>query len=459
MVESGSRGFALTGEEPLLRFYETAVLAVNWKQQRIKFLTQDNLEQQRSLPDLEALVGRNLKIASTIIAARRNDGAEAAKAVLQSSPLVMDDFHELADVLKERELRLLEVRAGKSDRNFTLTETALALATLLGLIITASAGIGTVIDMRKRRQAEAELFVEKERAQVTLDSIGDAVIRTDLGGNVTFLNRAGATLTGWPENDAVGQPISDVVNIRDFTTGEPVAGRMQMAMREGSEAHLPDRPVLVRRDGVEIPIETTIAPIHDSESNIFGSVMVFRDVTAAREIAQQLHHSAHHDLLTGLPNRMLLNDRIGQSLAAGLRHGNGVAVLFLDLDGFKLINDTRGHAVGDRLLQSVSKRLRKCIRDADTVSRIGGDEFVVLLSDVAGPKDAAVSAERILDSLTFPHLIDGVALHVTASIGISLCPGDASNADTLIANADAAMYEAKASGRKRYLFYPQAGES
>ena len=458
MVELGSRGFALTGEESMLRLYETAVVAVNWKQQRIKFLTRDNPEQQRSLPTLEALVNRNLDIASKIIAARRSESVEGASAALNASPRVVDDFHELADALKERELRLLKVRGQEAARKFTLTEAALLLATLAGLIITASAGIGTIIDVRKRRRAEAELFLEKERAQVTLASIADAVVRSDFAGQVTFLNRAGETLTGWTADEAFGAPFSSVANVCDLSTGKSLIPQLQTAMKEGSKEHLPDG-LLLRRDGVGIPIEATIAPIHDSENNCLGSVMVFRDVTAAREAAQQLHHSAHHDLLTGLPNRMLLHDRIGQALASGRRHGNSVAVLFIDLDGFKLINDTRGHGVGDRLLQSVSKRLRRCVRDADTVSRIGGDEFVVLMSDVAEPADAATSAERILDGLTFPHQIDGVPLHVSASIGISTCPGDATNADFLIANADTAMYAAKSSGHNRYLFYPQAGET
>jgi diguanylate cyclase (GGDEF)-like protein len=151
---------------------------------------------------------------------------------------------------------------------------------------------------------------------------------------------------------------------------------------------------------------------------------------------------------------VLLDDRMGCAIAAAERHSNKVALLYLDLDGFKLINDTRGHAVGDELLKSVTDRLLDCVRDCDTVSRMGGDEFVILLTAVNQPDDAAVTASRVLRSLSAPHAIDGAELGVTASIGISLFPDDARSPAELLSNADAAMYEAKTSGPAKYVFYP-----
>jgi diguanylate cyclase (GGDEF)-like protein len=220
--------------------------------------------------------------------------------------------------------------------------------------------------------------------------------------------------------------------------------------------HLPPNCTLVRRDGIEIPIEDSVAPIHDRGGQASGAVIVFRDVSAAHAMAVQMTHSAQHDFLTGLPNRMLLSDRVSQAIALAARHKNRVAVLFLDLDGFKHINDSLGHPIGDKLLQSVAKRLVDGVRDSDTVSRQGGDEFVVLLSDLAQPEDAIISVNRMLMMLAAPHFIGQHDLCVTASIGVSIYPDDGLNAETLIKNADTAMYQAKENGRQSYQFFKPA---
>jgi diguanylate cyclase (GGDEF)-like protein len=171
---------------------------------------------------------------------------------------------------------------------------------------------------------------------------------------------------------------------------------------------------------------------------------------------EEMTYSAQHDFLTGLPNRMLLSDRARQAIALAPRHKKKVAVLSLDLDGFKGINDSLGHSTGDKLLQSVAKRLVDCVRGSDTVSRQGGDEFVVLLSEVAQAEDAAVTAKRMLQAVGEAHGIDLHDLNVTASIGLSLYPDDGSDPETLVKNADAAMYQAKANGRKNYRFFTPA---
>ena len=173
-------------------------------------------------------------------------------------------------------------------------------------------------------------------------------------------------------------------------------------------------------------------------------------------MTQEITHSAHHDFLTGLPNRMLLNDRISQAIALAPRHNNQVAVLFLDLDGFKHINDSLGHPIGDRLLQSVAERLVGCVRASDTVSRQGGDEFVVLLSEVDRSEDAAISARRMLQAVAESHAVDEQDLHITTSIGVSIFPDDGLDAETLIKNADTAMYQAKENGRQGYRFFKPA---
>ena len=201
---------------------------------------------------------------------------------------------------------------------------------------------------------EDALFVETERAQVTLNSIGEAVICTDIAGKVTFLNPVAEKMTGWSRQDAAGRPMVDVFRVLDATSRETTPNPMEMAVDQNRVVHLPSNCILIRRDGLEMPIEDCVAPIHDLEGETAGAVIVFRDVSAARAMAAQIAHTAQHDFLTGLPNRMLLNDRVGQAIALAQRHKKQVAVLFLDLDGFKHINDFLGHPIGDKLLQSIA---------------------------------------------------------------------------------------------------------
>jgi len=226
------------------------------------------------------------------------------------------------------------------------------------------------------------LFEEKERARVTLDCIGDAVICTDFAGNITFLNPIAEKMTGWPLREATGHPLTEAFRIMDATTRIPTPNPMTKASRQNRSGTLPDNCILIRRDGHEIYIEDSVSPICDRSGTVLGSVLVFRDTSVAHALSAQITHLAECDALTGLPNRLLLNDRIGQAIALASRHGGKVAVLFLDLDGFKHINDSLGHQTGDRLLQSVARRLQNCVRTPDTVSRQGGDEFVLLLQDI-----------------------------------------------------------------------------
>jgi diguanylate cyclase (GGDEF)-like protein/PAS domain S-box-containing protein len=304
------------------------------------------------------------------------------------------------------------------------------------------------------RAANAEaLFEEKERAQVTLDSIGDAVISTDVAGNVTYLNVVAESLTGWSQQEAAGHPFDDVFRIIDSVTRDPARNPMAHAVQSNRTVKLTPNCVLIRRDGVESPIEDSAAPIHDRYGQITGAVMVFHDVSAARATTLSMSYLAQHDSLTDLPNRVLLNDRLTEALSLANRYQRQLAVLFLDVDRFKHINDSLGHMIGDRLLQSIAQRLLGCVRESDTVSRQGGDEFVILLSEVTHARDATVCADKILDALRAPHRIDQHEVHVTASIGIVTYPDDGSDADALMKHADFAMYHAKENGRDNRQFF------
>ena len=305
----------------------------------------------------------------------------------------------------------------------------------------------------ERKAVEDALYVEKERAVVTLNSIGDAVLCTDISGNITYLNLVAETMTGWGRQEATGHPLAEVFRIIDGSTRMPARDPMEMAVELNRTVGLTVNCVLIRRDGFESAIEDSAAPIHDRAGRVIGAVIVFHDVSAARAMSLQMTYSAQHDLVTDLPNRLLLNDRISQSIALARRRNRPIAVIFLDLDRFKYVNDSLGHAIGDKLLQSVSKRLLAGVRGSDTVSRQGGDEFVILLSEITYPEDAATSARKILRSLGAPHSVGGQDLHIDGSIGISVYPEDGGNAETLIKNADTAMYHAKEKGRNNFQFF------
>ena len=308
----------------------------------------------------------------------------------------------------------------------------------------------------ERKSMDDTLFAERERAQVTLDCIADAVVSTDIRGNITFLNVIAEKLTGWRWQEAAGKPLGSVFRVMNAASREFTPVLTEIMVGRAPPTYLPSNSILIRRDGIEVPIENSVAPIHNREGETTGAVIVFRDVSAGRAMALQITHLAQHDFLTGLPNRMLLNDRIGQAIALARRHTRRVAILFLDIDGFKHINDSLGHPIGDRLLQSIGKRLVGCVRISDTVSRQGGDEFVVLLSDVEQTEGAAVTARRILAAVAEVHSIDQQDIHVTTSIGVSVYPDDGHDAETLIKNADTAMYQAKENGRQGCQFFKPA---
>ncbi|MDP9010874.1 MAG: EAL domain-containing protein [Pseudomonadota bacterium] len=313
--------------------------------------------------------------------------------------------------------------------------------------------VKAVRNMLERTAIAEASFVEKERAQVTLNSIGDAVISTDVAGNVTYLNQVAEAMTGWSSAEALGRSFSDVFQIIDGTNAEPTSNPIAAAMQENKTVGLAAGSVLIRRDGHQAAIEDSTAPIHDRRGQVTGAVIVFHDVSHAHAMSERMSYLAHHDYLTELPNRLLFNDRLAQAMAAARRHDEQLAVLFVDVDRFKHVNDSLGHAIGDQLLLSVADRLAACVRASDTVSRQGGDEFVILLSTIAHAEDAAVSATKILTALSMPHGVKEHELQITLSIGIAVYPDDGNDAESLVKHADIAMLNAKNNGRNNYQFF------
>ena len=300
---------------------------------------------------------------------------------------------------------------------------------------------------------DESIYKEKIRAEIALNSIGDAVICTDIHGNIDYLNIAAEKITGWTREEANGLLINQVFNIINGITRQPAINPVDWVLQCNKPRVLPADTVLIKLDGTEVTIEDSISPIHNWDSQVTGVVIVFHDVSATKAMATKMAHLAQHDYLTNLPNRVLLNDRIAQAITLANRHHNHLALLFLDLDNFKHINDSLGHATGDKLLQSVTKRLKECVRDSDTVSRQGGDEFVILLAETKSSEDAALSAQKILDALQALHIVGKSEVHVTTSIGISIYPTDGLDAETLLKSADTAMYYAKEKGRNNYQFF------
>ncbi|MYL24898.1 EAL domain-containing protein [Halomonas alkaliantarctica] len=308
-------------------------------------------------------------------------------------------------------------------------------------------------DEARLREAEVTLQATQEWAHVTLNSISDAVITTDRECRVTYLNRAAETLTGWLSADALGKPLPQILTLVDGQTLRMVTNPARRAMEEKRLIGLNMDGVLIRQDGSQTLIEISATAVFDQDDSIKGAVIVFHDAGHFPLHSSKLAYQAQHDALTNLPNRILLSERLSRAMGLAKRHKHQVALLYLDLDAFKAINDSLGHAIGDLLLQSVAGRLSECVRDTDTICRQGGDEFVVLLSEIEKSQDAARIAEKILNALAEPYPINNHELSVTTSIGISLYPDHGTDEYTLLDNADTAMYHAKKSGRNTYQLF------
>ena len=310
-----------------------------------------------------------------------------------------------------------------------------------------------VTDITERKRMENELFDEKERVRLTLQSIGDAVVCSDAKGMVTYLNPVAERLTGWQAFDAAVHNVDEVVSLRSPDNNEPLPSTLRTAMQQGAPTE-PVRGVLVHRTtGQRFQVEETASPITDRHGAVTGAVAVLRDVTDAVAMAERMAHLAQYDPLTDLPNRVLLQDRAQLAMAQALREGKSLAVMYLDLDGFKQINDTLGHAVGDQLLVQFAQRLQAAVRASDTVCRQGGDEFVVLLPGLEAPEAAFCVARKILAACDTPFELAGQRVQVGLSGGIALFPQHGDSFDELSRHADDALYAAKRGGRRRFMLY------
>ena len=312
---------------------------------------------------------------------------------------------------------------------------------------------GAMTDTTDRRLTAAELFAEKERAQVTLASIADGVITTDTDGEVEYLNPVAEVLTGWTSASARGRPLQVIVNTVDETTRNITPNPVEMVLREERTIQVPATMLLMRSDGSEIPIVQSAAPIRARTGKIIGVVLVMHDVSRERQYVAKLSYQASHDALTGLINRTDFERRLGLALKSSAELNRNHAVMYLDLDQFKVVNDTCGHAAGDQLIRQVSGVLLKRLREGDTLARLGGDEFGVLLENCP-PDHALRIADQLRQTVTDFHFVwETRSFSVGVSIGlVNIKDGPFTLADVMSA-ADAACYMAKEKGRNRVQLY------
>lgn len=307
-----------------------------------------------------------------------------------------------------------------------------------------------VTDISERKATEMALFEEKERFKVILESIKDGVITTDSEGRVLYLNPAAEAMTGWSLEEAHQKVMEEVMCVESPPGTEAGPCPLREALDKRGDTRNKVELILHSRGGERMHIENSAAPILDEQGRVLGAVVIFHDSGPVRAMANKMIHLAQHDALTGLPNRRRL-DLVGQqALLRAAAGGHHLAVLYLDLDGFKQINDEHGHAVGDELLVAITRRLSARLRSSDSLYRQGGDEFVILMEKVSSCEEAEQLAMRLIESCQMPVGISGQRFTITVSIGISLYPDDAAKLGELIQHADRGMYAAKTSGRNRH---------
>jgi diguanylate cyclase (GGDEF)-like protein/PAS domain S-box-containing protein len=304
-----------------------------------------------------------------------------------------------------------------------------------------------VTDVSERKRLEDSLFAAKELAQVTLDSIGDAVITTDNTGVVTSLNKQAEALLDHQATRARGLPIDVLVNLSE-ADGTPAAIPLLRAIAGEAPPAIARSRRLLRKDGSQRAIEDVASPIRDRGGTIIGGVLVLRDVSVTQALADEMRRLAESDVLTGLPNRMVFDRRLRAALASREATAS-LAVLYMDLDGFKSVNDTFGHDAGDALLKEMARRFDTRVGKVETVCRLGGDEFVVLLPAPTSRREAVVLAEAFLEVARAPVRWGNHDLFVTLSVGVAVAPADGTEAHALMRWADQTLYAAKQSGKDK----------
>lgn len=308
-------------------------------------------------------------------------------------------------------------------------------------------------ELSERRRIQDILFEEKERAEVTLYSIGDAVITTDIHAQVDYLNPVAENLTGWKLKEAIGQPLEKVFQVVNEESRKNVIDPVARCLQEGRVVELANHSILIRRDGSEYSIDDSAAPIRNRKGEIIGAVLVFHDITEERRLSRQVTHDAMHDSLTGLVNRREFEKRLERALNSAKERNLSHVLCYLDLDQFKIVNDIAGHAAGDELLKQVGKLLSDLFRQRDTLARLGGDEFGLLLENCQLDQALVICNEVLAKTHDFSFICERKSFQVGVSIGVVPITAEKESVNQLLSQADIACYSAKDLGRNRVYVY------
>ena len=318
--------------------------------------------------------------------------------------------------------------------------------------------VSQIQDVTERKRSEEALERLSQRHEMVLKSAGEGIFGLDLHGRVTFVNPAASDMTGWSTQDVLGRPLHNLLHhTKSDGASYPSEECPIYAAFTTGTTHRRDDEVFWRKDGTSFPVEYTSNPIFE-DGEIVGAVVTFRDISERKALQEQLHHQAFYDPLSGLPNRALFMDRLEHALKRANRRGSKLAVLFTDLDNFKVINDSLGHEVGDQLLVAIAERLKSCLRPEDTAARLGGDEFTILVEDVCSVDEGVQIAKRIAERLRPLFALGEHEVFATVSIGIAFNSPTQEQPADLLRHADLAMYRAKHRGKARYeVFEPSNG--
>ena len=426
---------------------EFAVARTRWLEMNPGAEEKAIIAQQGKLTSIAAVV--QLKVAETI---REGKIKEANRMLLQEGIPIQNKVLDTLTVLLSLQHQASRKVTEQATREYRYASASMlvlgAIAVILG-IITA------VLVTRRVTKTEDELFHEKELAEITLHSIGDAVITTDLAGNVDHINPVAEELTGWSADLAHAAPLSRIFCALDETTRAPLELMPAQVVAGGAQRIDSHHALLIRKDGQEFVIEGSRAPIRNAAEEMIGSVLVFRDVSKARTLAQQLSWQASHDELTGLANRrafeLLLQQHIDNSRSSDRRH----ALLYIDLDNFKIVNDTCGHESGDELLRQLAGVLSNKLRESDTLARLGGDEFGVLLEGCSIESGMRIANDVLGCIQEFRFAWDAKVFSVGVSIGLVAIDADTPDITSVLSAADHACYTAKDMGRNRIHLFQQ----